>query len=122
MVTAVLALALLRMEREPELAVLTGPLTELFVEDMDGQLRQTGVGDLMVGKQIGKLMGTLGGRTGALRKALTQEDVAALADAARRNITLADESRLDALAQGLRALSARFDRIGAETFVQGSIS
>ncbi|WP_375291214.1 ubiquinol-cytochrome C chaperone family protein [Qipengyuania sp.] len=122
MVTAVLALAMLRMEREPELAVLTGPLTELFVEDMDGQLRQTGVGDLMVGKQIGKLMSTLGGRTGAMRKAIAQEGDAALAEAARRNITLADENRVDALAQGLRALSARFDATGAAGFIQGAIA
>ena len=42
MVTLVLALAVLRMERSDVLAPLTAPLTEIFVEEMDGQLRQSG--------------------------------------------------------------------------------
>src|SRR5690242_175370 len=50
MITAVLALVLLRMEREPELVESSVFLTELFVEDMDGQLRERGVGDVVVGK------------------------------------------------------------------------
>ena len=66
-------------------------LTELFVDDMDGQLRQEGVGDVVVGKHIGKLMSVLGGRLGAYRSAL--QDVSnptALADAAARNLTLVE--------------------------------
>lgn len=122
MISAVLALALIRMEREPELAALTGPLTEQFVEDMDGQLRQTGVGDLMVGKQIGKLMSTLGGRTGAFRRALAGDEGGALAEAARRNITLADESRLNALSEGLRMLAARLGATEANALLDGSIA
>ena len=42
-------------------------LTEWFVEEMDGQLREQGVGDVVVGKHVGRLMATLGGRIGALR-------------------------------------------------------
>ena len=49
MVTAALALVMLRMETDPALAPRTAYLTEIFVEDMDGQLRQSGVGDLVVG-------------------------------------------------------------------------
>ena len=78
MITAVLSLVLLRLEaagRTPETALLT----ELFVEDMDGQLRESGVGDIVVGKHIGKLMATLGGRLGAYREALA-ERLRALAD------------------------------------------
>ena len=67
MITAILVLVLLRMEQEPGLKERTALLTELFVEDMDGQLREAGVGDLMVGKHIGKLVSTLGGRLGAIR-------------------------------------------------------
>ena len=55
----VLALVMLRMERETALIAPSALLGELFVEDMDGQLRQSGVGDLVVGKRIGKLMGAL---------------------------------------------------------------
>ena len=70
MVSLVLAAVLLRMEREPELAESQARLTELFVDDMDGQLRQNGIGDPTVGKHVRKLVTTLGGRLGALREAL----------------------------------------------------
>ena len=72
--TAVLAMVMLRLEQagEGEAAVLTASLAECFVDDMDGQLRQIGVGDLMVGKHIGKMMAMLGGRLGAYRDALEQ--------------------------------------------------
>ena len=106
MISAVLALVLLRMEREPALAARTAPLTEIFVEEMDGQLRQSGVGDLMVGKQIGKLMATLGGRVGAYRVALAVGE-GELEQAVHRNVTLADETQSQAVAAGLRALAAR---------------
>ena len=57
----VLALVLLRMEREEALIAPSVLLSKLFIEDMDGQMRQSGVGDLVVGKRMGKLMGALGG-------------------------------------------------------------
>lgn len=44
-------------------------LTELFVTDMDGQMRQIGFGDMVVGKQIGRMVGALGGRLGVYRAA-----------------------------------------------------
>ena len=74
MIMAVLALVILRMEPSPMLGPKTAYITELFVLDMDRQLREKGVGDLMVGKNIGKLMEMLGGRLGALRDALAVGD------------------------------------------------
>ncbi|UVI39463.1 ubiquinol-cytochrome C chaperone family protein [Qipengyuania spongiae] len=121
MVTVVVALAMLRMENDPELGPLTGPLTEWFVEDMDGQLRQSGVGDLVVGKKIGKLMGTLGGRIGAYRQGLAGGR-AALAEAARRNVTMADETRADALAERFESLAARLAVVEPQAFVRGEIA
>jgi cytochrome b pre-mRNA-processing protein 3 len=47
----------------------------LFVEDMDGQLRERGIGDIVVGKHIGRMMGALGGRLGALREAFSGGDL-----------------------------------------------
>ena len=120
MVSSVLALVLLRMEREAGLAASTAPLTEIFVEEMDGQLRQSGVGDLMVGKQIGKLMATLGGRVGAFRAALAVGD-AELEQAVHRNITLADESRAPLVASRLRALSDRLAETGDAALLEGAI-
>ena len=68
MVAAVLALVLLRLEREDAGAATAAWLTERFVDDMDGQLREIGVGDVVVGKHIGRMMAMLGGRLGAYRQ------------------------------------------------------
>ena len=70
MLAAVTALVLLRLEAEGEAArEASALLTETFVADMDASLRQIGIGDYVVGKHIGRLMGALGGRLGALREA-----------------------------------------------------
>jgi cytochrome b pre-mRNA-processing protein 3 len=70
---ALTALVLLRLESEGEPgrdpSVL---LTEIFVEDMDGTLRQIGIGDYVVGKHVGRMMGALGGRLAAFRPAMTE--------------------------------------------------
>jgi cytochrome b pre-mRNA-processing protein 3 len=121
MVSAVLSLVQLRMESSPTLAPRTAPLTEIFVEEMDGQLRQRGVGDLMVGKQIGKLMATLGGRMGAYRAALAVGDDE-LAQAVHRNITLADDNLAEHAAKRLRALSKRLDLTNDESLLAGELA
>lgn len=69
MLAAILSIALLRLEALDAKAESVA-LTELFVEDMDGQVRQIGFGDLVVGKQIGAMMSALGGRLGAYREGL----------------------------------------------------
>lgn len=84
MVAAVLAQLMLRMEALDDMEADSVFLAELFVEDMDGQLREIGIGDMMVGKHIGKMMAALGGRLGAYRTA--GDDRAALALALERNL------------------------------------
>jgi cytochrome b pre-mRNA-processing protein 3 len=74
-IAAVLAMVLLRLEEVPEGAEPAARLAERFVDDMDGQLRQIGIGDLMVGKHIGKMMSMLGGRLGAYRDGLAAGDL-----------------------------------------------
>jgi len=83
MIAAVLSLALLRLEALGATGD-TVKLTELFIDDMDGQIRQIGFGDIVVGKQVGKMMGALGGRLTAYRAALAGD--APLADALVRNL------------------------------------
>ncbi len=69
MISLVLALVLHRIDEDPAQALAGVQLTELFVDDMDGQMRQIGFGDMVVGKQIGRMVGALGGRLGAYRAA-----------------------------------------------------
>jgi len=69
MISLVLALVLHRIDDDPDHALAAVQLTELFVDDMDGQMRQVGFGDMVVGKQIGRMVGALGGRLGAYRAA-----------------------------------------------------
>lgn len=119
-ITAVLGLVLLRLEaagREAE----TPLLTELFVEDMDGQLRESGVGDVVVGKHVGKLMATLGGRLGAYRAALAGKRQGELEDAIRRNVTLLDEAGPGPLAERLRTLAAQLGAMDAGSLLAGRI-
>lgn len=107
MLSLVTALALIRLEADEEGQLRTARLTELFVEDLEGQLRQEGIGDPTVGKRMGGLISALGGRIGALREALASADDAPLVEAARRNATFAGEERPELLAPGLRALHLR---------------
>lgn len=73
MIAASLALVIARMELEDEQRQNTAFLVELFVTDMDGQLREIGIGDMVVGKHIGRMMSALGGRIGAYREGLQSD-------------------------------------------------
>ena len=75
MIVTILALVLLRLETEPAGLAGSARLTERFVTDMDGQLREIGVGDVVVGKKMGRMMGALGGRIGAYRVGLAAGDL-----------------------------------------------
>jgi len=120
-VTLFLALVLLRMEREPELIESSVLMTELFVEDMDGQLRQAGVGDLAVGKRIGKLMSALGGRLGALREAIPHGE-AALVPVLQRNLTLNDGADAAGMAGPVLAFAQRLTQTSAADLLAARIS
>ena len=59
MVSAVLALVLMRLEDSADHSPDMARLTEVFVDDMDGQMREAGIGDVIVGKHIGKMRSAL---------------------------------------------------------------
>jgi cytochrome b pre-mRNA-processing protein 3 len=122
MIAAMLSLVLLRLEREGEAGrAPSAHLTELFVDDMDGQLRQAGIGDIVVGKHIGRMMSALGGRLGAFREAFADGDLAAAID---RNIyrgaTVAPEARA-VLRDGLLTMKVALDSMPAEHLLQGTM-
>jgi len=77
MIAAVLSLVLLRLENEPEAIAPSTALAECFIEDMDGQLREIGIGDVVVGKHMGRMMGMVGGRLGAYRAGLAGDGLGA---------------------------------------------
>ena len=120
-ITLVLVLVLIRMERSDLLAQPGTFLTELFVEDMDGQLRQSGVGDPSVGKHVRNLMATLGGRLGAIREALPQ-GAAALEPVLERNVSLTEGADTHALADGVLALWADLQATSDEALLAGEIA
>lgn len=119
-ITLILAIVLLRMEREADLIEPSVRLTELFVDDMDGQLRESGVGDVIVGKHVGKLMSTLGGRLGAYRSGLEAGE-AAMAEAVARNVTLIPGADPLKVAQRARAFAAGLALVPAHRVLAAEI-
>ncbi|TIX49660.1 ubiquinol-cytochrome C chaperone family protein [Alteraurantiacibacter aquimixticola] len=122
MVVHVLAIIMLRMEKSRGLNRKSAHLTELFVEDMDGQLRESGVGDVVVGKHMGRLMGALGGRMGALRSVLGTGDTEQLAEALERNVHWGDNPDPQSLATRLQALYDDLSRRSDEDVLAGRIA
>ncbi len=125
MIASVLAMLMLRIEHDPAAAETTARLTECFVDDMDGQLRQIGIGDVVVGKGIGKMMALLGGRIGAYRDALAEGAApGAFEDALLRNLYRGEDPGADALAHsaaGLRALRARLADVPHDDLLAGQM-
>jgi cytochrome b pre-mRNA-processing protein 3 len=119
-ITLVLIAVLLRMERDPALIPLSSRLTELFVEDMDGQLRQSGVGDIVVGKHIGRLMSTLGGRLDAYRASLADDTL--LGEAIDRNVSLNADGDPAPVAVRFKALAQRIAALPANQLLAGEIA
>ena len=121
MVAAILSMVLLRLEEDPARAQDMVHLTEVFVDDMDGQLREVGIGDMIVGKHIGKIMSAVGGRLGAFRDAMA--DHSRLNQVIARNIYRSENVDAAALAhvhQGLLDVERALGSQLPEMIVEGS--
>lgn len=121
MIAAVLAHVLIRLESAPEAKEPSVRLAELFVDDMDGQLRQIGIGDIIVGKHIGRMMAALGGRLTAYRDA--GGDASALRDALVRNLWRGDDPGpgADAVAARLSAFAAALSTTPSDAILAGNL-
>ncbi|HEX8381132.1 MAG TPA: ubiquinol-cytochrome C chaperone family protein [Allosphingosinicella sp.] len=123
MVAAVLATILLRLETEGDRARAESvTLTEIFIDDMDGTLRQIGIGDFVVGKHVGKLVGALGGRLGALRNAFAE--TVPLEAVVRRNIwrdAPAGDAEVAFVAARLRRLHEALAATAMEPLLAGKL-
>src|SRR3546814_14593147 len=84
---------------------------------MDGQLRQIGIGDMIVGKHIGRMMSALGGRLSAYRSGLGAGE--SLEDALVRNLYRGNATapdQLEHVANGLRTFwRSEARRVGKES-------
>ncbi|KPP92949.1 ubiquinol-cytochrome C chaperone family protein [Erythrobacter sp. HL-111] len=123
LITAVLSTVIVRVEAS-DMRAESALLAELFVEDMDGQLREFGVNDVVVGKKVGKLMSLLGGRLGAYRSALNQKDREKMIAAVQRNVQFAEgadeQAAAECVADKLFALSDRLARFSDEELIKAS--
>jgi cytochrome b pre-mRNA-processing protein 3 len=121
MLAAVMALTLLRLEKDGEPTRTPSVLlTEIFISDMDGSVRQIGIGDLMVGKQVGKMMGALGGRLAVFRSEIeTGGDFTA---SVAKNIfhdAAPNAEAVDYVSSGLRDLHAGLQALSSEDILKG---
>lgn len=120
MITSVLAVVLIRMEESPELRAPSVHLTELFVDDMDGQLREQGIGDPALGKYMGKMMSAMGGRLGAFRDTLLS-DRAGFEAAVSRNLGVSNGAATGPLAQRLEALHVQLETVPSDAILGAEI-
>jgi cytochrome b pre-mRNA-processing protein 3 len=122
MIATLLSLILVRLEAEEAAHADSAKLTELFIDDMDGTLRQLGIGDVVVGKHVGKMMGALGGRLGSFRAALGGEgDFEA---AVRRNVFRNEppsEASVAAVGRRLRDFSEGLGETSLEQLRAGAL-
>ena len=121
MIAAVLAIVLLRLESDPAGAAPGAALAERFVDDMDGQLREIGIGDVVVGKHVSKMMGMLGGRLGAYRGGIESGD---LGPALVRNLYRGHAPADAALAHvrdRLTAFRAALDAVALDALLAGRL-
>jgi len=81
-----LALAVDRLMREPALKSLGQGVFDRFCGDMDGNLREMGIADLKVPKEMRKIGEAFYGRSQAYQTGLAAEDDQILVEAVTRNI------------------------------------
>ena len=81
-----LALVLDRMMGDPALKSLGQGVFDRFCQDMDHNLREMGIGDLKVPKEMQRMGEAFYGRAQAYQAALASSDPQALVDAISRNI------------------------------------
>ena len=122
MVALMFALAHRALERGGAEPALLVALTERFVDDMDSTLREMGIGDMVMGKHVGRMVGALGGRLGAYREALDGgEDLRA---ALVRNLYRGVEpspAALDWAERETRAVAAALDATPLADLAEGRL-
>ena len=120
MITTITALVILRLDKGEEISSASALLTSLFAEDMEGQLRETGLGDPTLGKKMSLLMQSLAGRIGALRSAIPAGLIETSA-AVERNVRLREGASNELMAQRMIDYAAHLACLSDEAVEAGKI-
>jgi cytochrome b pre-mRNA-processing protein 3 len=123
MLATVIALIIVRLESTgPEGEAATVGLTERFIESMDSEIRQMGVGDPKLGRQVRALVGALANRVERWRSAVEgEEDWTA---AVVRSVYRGDPPAEEAVANSdsaLRELWQRLQQSKVENIAEGRL-
>jgi cytochrome b pre-mRNA-processing protein 3 len=119
MMSLMVSLALLRLERDGDAHRAFGQaLLETFVADMDESMREAGVGDLGVGRQVRYMAEGFVGRYGAYKAAKASDD---WAGALGRNLYRDVAAPPEAMLARLAALRQRFDQTDDTALLAGQI-
>jgi cytochrome b pre-mRNA-processing protein 3 len=108
--------------RSPERALGQG-LFDAFCRDLDDNLREMGVGDLAVPREMRRFGEAFYGRQAAYREALAAADDRELEKALARNIFEAagTDDRAARLARYARAVAKLLDTVGEDALVAGQL-
>jgi cytochrome b pre-mRNA-processing protein 3 len=119
----VVALITLRLERDQEAGrEATVALTERLVETLDAEIREMGLGDPTLGKQVRKLVGAVGGRVERWRTVLASGE--SWTAEVQRSVYGDEDVLPEALAHTeseLRALWIRLDSSSIEELDEGKM-
>lgn len=116
------ALAMRRLRAAPEAAKLGQEFSDALFQSFDDGLREAGVGDLAVPKQMKKIARAFYGRLTAYDAALTAQDAPALAGVLSRNIWDVEDAPFAAtLANRIEAVATRLGETPPEGLTEGRL-
>ena len=122
MLATVTALALVRLEREGDAGqALAVGLTERFVEVMESEHRELGLGDPTLGRTVLKLVGSLSRRTDAWREAVVTGEWAKTARDSLYPGTAPSQGCVAHAAEQLQALWSRLQATPLEAMAEGRL-
>ena len=119
----VVALMAVRLEREADAGrEATVALTERLVETLDAEIREMGLGDPTLGKQVRRLVGAVGGRVERLRNVLAAGE--SWTNEVRRSVYSEEAASAEGLAHTesrLKALWRRLEESSLKELADGKL-
>jgi cytochrome b pre-mRNA-processing protein 3 len=119
----IVALITVRLEREGDAGrEATVALTERLVEALDAEIREMGLGDPTLGKQVRKLVGAVGARVERWRSVLAARET--WTDEVRRSVYLEEAASAEGVAHTesrLKALWLRLEESSLDELAEGNL-